>query len=340
MTEGSLPLQSQSLSEWMTNLPGEVTLQPINRLAIPGSHDSFTSAITNDSIPSPDCDVYSLVRNLPQNIAGPMLRPWTTTQGLNTIDQLRAGIRYLDLRVAVRSVRNEDDVFYIVHGQYICPMVNALREVAEFLREHPQEILLLDCNHCYEFDTDKHLTAFEAAILDVLGQYLYPVQDTVPTLEDLWKSGKQVLCFSCLHSIGSGKFWPGRRMVSLWPNTVHVEEMLQFLDEHYGPRFVRNPNNFYVYQGVLTPTPDYILRNLTGSLRQLAKRAGAEFTRWIQAPDRLAGLHGLNITLMDYVVTEFPDYAQNVIYLNYKTWAKNSAMPNFSRISIDNCDMA
>ena len=37
---GDLTKSMSDLSEWMTNLPDYVADQPINNLAIPGSHDS------------------------------------------------------------------------------------------------------------------------------------------------------------------------------------------------------------------------------------------------------------------------------------------------------------
>ncbi|GAA54486.1 PI-PLC X domain-containing protein 3 [Clonorchis sinensis] len=316
-----LPLRcSESLSEWMTNLPAEIARQPLNLLAIPGSHDSFTSAITHYSVPSPDGDAYKLVRHLPQCIAGRVLPPWTITQAFSLAKQLQMGIRYLDLRVAVRPGKSASQQFYLVHGQYVCPIVDDLRAVADFLRSHPREVVLLDCNHCYDFATQQEVVTFEETVCGVVGSFLCPWNATVPTLEEIWKNGKQILFFSCLRSVGTKDFWPGWQISSLWPNTIYVDKMIQYLDEHYGPTYVRSPDKFYVFQGVLTPTAGYIVCHPFGSVRRLARIANKAFVQWIQAEKRVAGIHGLNITLMDYVGVDSPDYVQNVVQLNYKTW--------------------
>lgn len=75
-----------------------------------------------------------------------------------------------------------------------------------------------------------------------------------------------------------------------------------------------------MHQGILTPDKDYIVKHLGGSLRHLSRKAGAAYLEWLRAEERQAGPDGINITLLDFAVTDFPEYVSVVISLNYKTW--------------------
>lgn len=98
-----------------------------------------------------------------------MLCSWTITQDLCIRKQLEAGIRYLDFRVGVKnfSGRPNEYEFYLVHGQCAKTLAEELTEVAEFLQDHPREVVLVDCNHCYEFKTPEHTSGLENLILKV-----------------------------------------------------------------------------------------------------------------------------------------------------------------------------
>ncbi|KAF8564082.1 PI-PLC X domain-containing protein 3 [Paragonimus westermani] len=325
MTHSSVPVVPIDLCNWMSNLSAEISRQPLNWLAIPGSHNSFTSAISRLSVASPDGDAYSLVRRMPQCMVGSILPRWTVTQSVDIVGQLRGGIRYFDLRVCVQKAdakhsTTDVDTFILVHGQYATPVAKELSKTVQFSREHPREVILLDFNHRYEFHTEDQLLKFEKVVCDILNPLLYPFEPQIPSLDTVWKSGKSILFFNCMRAQGNDKFWPGSRMVSLWPETSHVNEMIRFLNQRYGPSYNRQANTFYVHQGILTPDASYIVRHSLGSVRRLAKSAGRAFQQWLLSPERMAGARGINVTLLDFVISDFPDYARTVVLLNYKTW--------------------
>ena len=89
-----------STPDWMGNLPPSVKCRPMCRLAIPGSHNSFTYSIDKDSPVGPDHD-----RRL-QNFANrckwltrPFIFRWAVCQRLSVTGQLELGVRYLDFRL-------------------------------------------------------------------------------------------------------------------------------------------------------------------------------------------------------------------------------------------------
>ncbi|KRT82433.1 hypothetical protein AMK59_4592, partial [Oryctes borbonicus] len=141
------------LESWMTDLPKQLKAVPLIHLAIPGSHDSFTSTIKSTSKISPDAG--SLLENL--KWLGPLLgyvvKRWVRTQEYDVAKQLQAGIRYFDLRI---STKEGTEQLFFVHGQYSVDVVSVLNDIENFLDSHSQEVVVLDCQHFYEFTSRDH----------------------------------------------------------------------------------------------------------------------------------------------------------------------------------------
>lgn len=53
-------------------------------------------------------------------------------------------------------------------------------------------------------------------------------------------------------------------------------------------------------------------------MRSLAKEAGKAYLQWLMEDERTAGPQGINITLLDFAIHDFPQYCAIVIGLNYK----------------------
>ncbi|CAL8076455.1 unnamed protein product [Calicophoron daubneyi] len=320
------------LNEWMSHLPPAVASQPLNWIAIPGSHDSFTYAITSKSKASSDAAGYEWIKRMPIFLVGPTLSRWTITQCASFYEQLQGGIRYFDLRVGVLQKSTSDREFFFVHGQYALSIVTGLESIREFLREHPKEVVILDCNHSYDIESEEETEEVENLFVKILGNLLCPYRIEVPSLELMWRNGYQVIFFSCVKQavdkLPLPQLWPQFRIKSWWPETEHVHEMVTYLNEHYGPSLPRCPDMFYVHQGVLTPTTKYVLHHLHGSVRLLAQKAGTFFEDWLVDPERVAGPNGVNITIIDFCVTDFPDYAAKVINLNFRTWPTDKSSLN------------
>lgn len=128
----------------------------------PGTHNSFTYSISQSSALFSDTPGYEFFSNLPSIFGGMIVHNWAVTQDLSIRDQLEAGIRYLDFRVGF-----DGKEYILVHGQCAKPVEDELRVVAKFVEEYPREVILIDCNHCYEFKTDELIRDFESLVLRV-----------------------------------------------------------------------------------------------------------------------------------------------------------------------------
>lgn len=94
------------------------------------------------------------------------------------IKQLKAGIRYFDLRI---STKDGTEQLFFVHGQYSIDVVSVLNDIETFLDTHPKEIVILDCQHFYEFIQRDHNRLMQL-LKATFGVKLLPY---TPTMEHL-----------------------------------------------------------------------------------------------------------------------------------------------------------
>ncbi|CAH8526194.1 unnamed protein product [Schistosoma intercalatum] len=241
---------------WMSDLPSHISQKALNLISIPGSHDSFTYSITQHSPPSPDGPIFRLDACLPRPFLSRILYPWSVTQSLSLFDQLEAGIRYFDFRICARQkclnkCINDESEFYLAHGLYANLLSTELQSILGFLKANPREVLIVDCNHFYNFETDEQKYCFESTVLKILDSIMFPYQKNIPTLEELWSAKQQVIFISChrnsLEKIHP-KFWPSSSIKSFWPETVGPRAMISFLNNHIKPHLHRPDNIFSVHQ--------------------------------------------------------------------------------------------
>lgn len=62
---------------------------------------------------------------------------WTKTQNYSAAEQLKAGIRYFDLRTSTKKGSND---LYFCHGLYSCKVGPVFKDISVFLETHPQEV--------------------------------------------------------------------------------------------------------------------------------------------------------------------------------------------------------
>ena len=62
-------------------------------------------------------------------------------------EQLERGVRYIDLRAYLNETDNK---LYLVHGFEAGELMKELEGVAEFMKSHKNEVVILDMNHIYK----------------------------------------------------------------------------------------------------------------------------------------------------------------------------------------------
>lgn len=154
-------------SRWMEELAPFIRDRPLNRIALPGTHDSGTYSLTRDGGISRDAP--SAIWNA---VGTPglesMVYDWALTQNLSIAAQLEAGIRYLDIRVLDnRQVQNgrQDHVIadedrerqiFVVHSKFGTHVDAVLQQIETFLRANSKEIVILRLGtNCSDALTDR-----------------------------------------------------------------------------------------------------------------------------------------------------------------------------------------
>ncbi|VDM02875.1 unnamed protein product [Schistocephalus solidus] len=250
----------------------------------------------------------------------PLMRQWAVTQEANFTTQLCGGIRYFDMRIAIRTVENETqkrtpDKFYLVHGLYANSAVDELLEIRSFLYKHSKEVVIVDFQHFYGMSTAE-IEEFEQIIKEIFGNMLIPYQKTISSLAEVWHRRQQVLAIGQRkNSLLGSHVWPRKIISQPWANTIDPQALAQFLDEYYRPGS-REGNRFFVHQGILSTNIDHFLSNPDSTLKELAGEANKVVDKWLTYPPKVSGPGGVNIVITDFSIHNFPQFAQKVITIN------------------------
>ncbi|KAM9397643.1 uncharacterized protein ACWYII_032877 isoform 2-T2 [Salvelinus alpinus] len=149
---------SSTNADWMSQLPEELWGTPLWDLAIPGSHDSMSYCLdTHSPVLGSESVMLQFLDRLAPCIA------WCIP------DQLDAGIRFFDLRIAHKNIKNThntqdllkthntDDTLYFAHAIYTLQTVKeALSTMAVWLKQHQKEVVILSCSHFYLLTDSEH----------------------------------------------------------------------------------------------------------------------------------------------------------------------------------------
>ncbi|XP_017888040.1 PI-PLC X domain-containing protein 2 [Ceratina calcarata] len=312
--QGTTDRKSGDLEYWMTRLPEPLKSLSIIYLAIPGSHNTMTYTINrrNDVGPDEPRYVKALGRYV-SFLSKPVIYNWSITQQKHVKDQLDGGIRYLDLRVATKPT---DKRIYFVHGLYGSRIYEPLQEIAQWLSSHNKEIVILDFQHFYLFTEEDHRHLIDT-IFRTFRTKLCPVMSTFNflTLNRLNAEDHQViLIYRNIYAQNYSTLWPSGLWRTPWPNTVNVNQLINFLDTELKARSVKIG---LVSQCLLTPDVSYVLKHLCGTLqRDLVQSCQKAIISWING--KKPGEGGFNIVIADFVDDNNFLFSKTVIDSNRK----------------------
>lgn len=68
-------------------------------------------------------------------------------------------------------------------------------------------------------------------MLQVFETMLAPRSERIPSLDEMWNKGYQVICFYHKET-NSPVMWTPESISSPWPNTIAVEKLLVYLKSH------------------------------------------------------------------------------------------------------------
>lgn len=140
---------------WMADLGEKIEGKKLRELVLPASHDAGTYGIRADSRLSPDLlgnwwarllkdfnwvKYLSVLAFLGITKVEQVIAAWSRTQVMNVAQQLEAGYRVFDLRVAKSDFDND---FWIYHGMYSVKLTDVLQAVRAFSENNQREVIML-----------------------------------------------------------------------------------------------------------------------------------------------------------------------------------------------------
>jgi len=329
--------EGKDRSDWMGSLPKDFTYLPLTEIAIPGSHDSFT-ALSDPNGPigprenkkDPLIEALNKLHKWFPSDKTPaskkIIYNWVVTQSLTLSDQLKAGVRYFDFRVATKP--GDQKGTHLVHTLYSQSTRSAFLEIKTFLDIYLKEVVIIDLKKFYVME-DSHHERLIREITDIFGNMLVkPKRFDHLTLKKLWADGKQVIIsYHDGNHANRNSLWTGRTtVISKWPNTNKQSKAFKKLNQWTKQR-ARNQNAnqpFWVTQGILTPTAKDIGVNgkqfwkglWTGKWGSLKTELGSPMCSAISAwlKSQKSGRGGINIVITDFV--EEYNFIENVLALN------------------------
>ena len=279
--------QSDANQDWMAQRAALIGDRQLRELALPGSHDSGTYPIDGSSfIPAEiaagnaDAADYLLSFNVlrsdfkdfPASSITAALAKWARAQRHIMDVQLKAGVRYFDLRV-IPSQTGLD--FYTTHGLQGAKLGSLLKELRAFLKLHPKEIVVLNFQHLFSrtgkdggmsADDLQTMYSLVTAYLDpkLVDRSLGPDPFAI-ALNDLWSNNRQVVVLfddatvARLSDTMKRNVWSAKSATQYWGNTTSWwgdTGTLSYLNSAVG----RVGTEFSVLQGQMTPTQEIILK--------------------------------------------------------------------------------
>ncbi|MEW9901368.1 hypothetical protein [Pseudomonas putida] len=197
---------------WMGNLP-ELGRLRIDQLVLPGSHDSGMDKDADNIIP-----------------------PQEVTQDVSCIDQIRGGIRVLDLRVRASREYTPDSPYryklYHLNTSGRTVLGDVVLELNRFYEDpaNEREIIILDFHQFDNFSTQEH--KWMLAMLEKhLGPRIIPYDLHGLTLDQLWNDHPGQTVVIAYNHIAGGDHWDGVEQVWIGENTPPTEELKAFMDD-------------------------------------------------------------------------------------------------------------
>lgn len=271
---------SQLYAGWMWKFHSQLAHKTLAQLVIPGTHDSLTYALNPKTLCAADADA----RAVDLNSYG---LNFSQAQLLDFNQQLNQGIRYFDIRLCFQSATD-----YITHSFISNQTFDTnLQQLATFLTEQPQEIVILDLQHVFGYNQERLADLLDKIKL-IFGQKLIGFDRFNPnsSLSSIWQSNPDGsspnLILILPDSVEANNLlvkpqyrfaWPRSSISSPWPNAQNLTDLLAKNTQYL---INRSKNTLFVNQLQLTPDSNYILKHLGYSLESMSYRNLSAIYAW------------------------------------------------------------
>ncbi|XP_027715280.1 PI-PLC X domain-containing protein 1 [Vombatus ursinus] len=303
---------SATNAQWMSELPPKLWDIPLHHLSIPGSHDTMTYCLNKKSpISQNQSKLLQVLNKVIPCITRPVVLKWSTTQALNINEQLDAGIRYFDLRIA-HMIDGSEKNLHFVHLIYTTALVeDTLTDISEWLQNHPKEVVILACRN-FEGMTNELHQYLVTCIKNIFGKTLCPRGELL-TLKQLWRHGYRVIVsYEDEFTVHRHKeLWPG--IPYWWGNKVKTDDLICYLESM---KESGRPDELFVAGINLTENFQYVLAHPSASLKKMTLPNLPYLNAWVRKQCPGPGTKCTNIIAGDFIGSD--SFVSDVIALNQK----------------------
>ncbi|NXA46829.1 PLCX1 protein, partial [Nothocercus julius] len=290
-----------------------------------GSHDTMTYCLDKTSAVSDnESKLVNLLNKCLPCIIHPIIMKWSTTQELSVTEQLEAGVRYLDLRIAHKA--NDPSMnLYFVHMLYTTVTVqDILCEVLKWLESHPQEVVILACRnfdgltrslHCHLVARIKEIFRCKLCPRNVsvrsFSSLSFFLGDETNPHTPLWR--RELLACTTRDTLSStvlSEFWKKKKKFFL------IVLPKKYLRCHFLIFFLFVSERFFVAGINLTENLAYILAHPFGSLKKMTLQNLPYLKIWVKQQYPGPKKECINIIAGDFIGNN--DFVKDVIELNKK----------------------
>ncbi|NXK36504.1 PLCX1 protein, partial [Piprites chloris] len=280
-----------------------------------GSHDTMTYCLDKRSaVSGNESKVVKFLNKCMPCIVRPIIMKWSITQVLTVTEQLEAGVRYLDFRIAHKA--NDPSMnLYFVHMVYTTVTVqDTLWKVLRWLEAHPQEVVILACRN-FDGLTRRLHSHLVACIKEIFQCKLCPRN---VSMRYFFLVFRRIIYYKNLHSTV-------RRRRELNLTVIYIDE--QFGDNSRDTTVIQQEylkchflifvsGKFFVAGINLTENLGYILLHPFGSLKKMTLRSLPCLKIWIKQQYPGPKKECINIIAGDFIGNN--DFVKDVIELNTK----------------------
>lgn len=306
----------------MSDLRTALAPYTLTQVRLVGTHNSATYAISSSSPFGKDAVGCTTEGCVPfSTVVGAVTRrvtpPWARCQGVAVTEQLRRGVRYLDLRVT--SVNSGScNGLYITHSQVSISVEKVVEEVVAFLSDPDcaDEFVVLDFQHFYGMDEDSHVEAFFSCLSPLFERCVPASSALSSTLSALWEAsprGRVLLIVGLPFDEDEYPFVLPRSdaVTSDWKDRVDASELLHTFTEDI--RYASStesghspdaepPSSLFVTQAILSPVTSTIVKGLllpcgsVTSVEDLSHRVNSHALKWFWDWNAINKVDGTTLT--------------------------------------------
>lgn len=271
-----------------------------------------------------------------------VLRDFSATQKFSVLDQLRAGARFLDIRVSKLSTSCRDSQFWTVHGMAVCvPLDNILQQINQFHREvfqlkrssriaHDSSSDSIDDCDVPVVSVFRTFMLTEAEKRDLANQVRQKLVDDIfyGSAEELRATPLRCLPRNIVAGLPQVASLPPKFGHDAWLDTYNAARKITFLSNYIRNVKPRDARDDLVVVGwTVTPhVSDVVMRVaslgiLRPAIRSEARKINSVFPAFLHTHLwRLTSV--ANVVFCDFFDETFADH---ILYLNSKTVGDSSS---------------